>query len=183
MYPLNWGSGVSWLRKRLPLRRFLSRLYLKFLRMKFYTFTLEWKVKYWLTNIEKEGVVVFDTDVQHTLTKDQFCLVGKIMTERKINHENFRITMLKVWKVGNVIRIVEIGVNLFLLEFNEQDFQRVWDGQPWLFDQNLLYLKFFYGHELVSSHAYFWVQLHNLPLECLNHTMGSQIGRMIGNII
>lgn len=84
--------------------------------------------------LKKEGVLALDKDIEQTLLQGQFCLVGKIMTERKINHEAFKLTMLKVWKVGAVMCIVEVEGNLFLLEFGSYvDRMRVWDGQPWIF--------------------------------------------------
>lgn len=56
--------------------------------------------------------------------------------------------------------------------------------RPWLFDSYLLALKPFDGCTLSLkmdfSKEAFWVQLHNLPIACMNAEIGNQIGSTIG---
>lgn len=123
-------------------------------------------------------------DVEPTLSKEKFCLMGKIMVDKRINKDAFKVTMIKVWKFARDIRIFEVGANLFLFELcPEQVLKHVWEGKPWLFDQQLICLQYFDGFSsptnLVFNHAFLWVQLHDMPLCCLNYTVGAQIGKVI----
>lgn len=66
------------------------------------------------------------------------CLVGCIVAEKILNKDSFRSTMMKVWKLTSTIVFYNVGENLYLLEFmNEQDINRVKVGRPWMFDKNL----------------------------------------------
>lgn len=59
-------------------------------------------------------------------------------------------------------------------------------GRPWLFDSSLLSLKQFDGSiqptKMDFSNEIFWIQMHNLPLACINEFMGNLIGNNIGSI-
>lgn len=46
---------------------------------------------------EKDGVFVGDTDVAQTLSKRKHCLIWKLITERVLNRQAFKLTMSKVW--------------------------------------------------------------------------------------
>ncbi|XP_041009374.1 uncharacterized protein LOC121253429 [Juglans microcarpa x Juglans regia] len=110
------------------------------------------------------------------------------MAEKRINSEAFKNALLKVWKTRATINIVEVGMNPFIVEFvSEGELSRIWDGQPWLFDQYLIYLKWFDGitpsKDSMFSHTYIWVQLHNLPFGCMNSDIGNKLGKSIGKML
>ncbi|KAF5445241.1 hypothetical protein F2P56_034307 [Juglans regia] len=141
-----------------------------------------------LTEEESKDVVVKEGDIHATLERGRFCLIGKIITEKRVNRDAFKGTMLKIWKVDTTVNIVDVGFNLFLFEFaNETDLQKVCDGQPWSFDQCLLCIKYFDGLTSPSAmpftHTYLWIQLHNLPFGCMNAEIGVQLGSSVGKVI
>lgn len=78
----------------------------------------------------------------------------------------------------------EIQDNLWLFEFNEEsNKKRVLDGQPWCYEHTILILNEFDGRtppsqmEFISSPI--WVQIHDMPLGCMNRRMGMKIGGSI----
>lgn len=92
-----------------------------------------------LTEEEATDVVVRTHDIHATLERDRFFLIGKVLANRRINQVAFKNTMLKVWRLDTTINIIEVGFNMFLFEFATTGaLEKVWDGQPWSFDQSLL---------------------------------------------
>lgn len=65
-----------------------------------------------LTDNEKDSVVISAEEIHPTLLQGQFCLVGKIIAERRINHEAFKTNMTKVWKFLLAFTITGVGDNL-----------------------------------------------------------------------
>lgn len=65
-------------------------------------------------NLKKVNLIlVVEDDIRATLERGKCCFIGKIMDEKRINHEAFKTTMLKVWKNEAAINIVEVGMNTF----------------------------------------------------------------------
>lgn len=73
-------------------------------------------------------------------------LVGELCLERPIRKEIVSSTMEKTWKVGKPFFFREIYPNMLVITFaNQADKQRVLEGKPWLFDNNLFVLQPFDG--------------------------------------
>ncbi|KAI9169291.1 hypothetical protein LWI28_010278 [Acer negundo] len=60
------------------------------------------------------------------------------------------------------------------------------EGGPWSCDKHLLILQEAVGMERVSEinfwYVPFWIQLHNLPIACLNRDVGVYLGGMVGQV-
>ena len=60
------------------------------------------------------------------------------------------------------------------------------DGRPWSFDHQLLVLQEFDGKthpsQMVFTQSIFWVQIHDMPLVCMNRMVGTRIGESIGAV-
>jgi len=81
----------------------------------------------------------------------------------------------------------EILDNLLLFEFTEEvDKQKVMAGRPWAYDRTLLILNDFDGRlapsQMEFSVSPIWVQIHNMPLGCMNREVGFQIGSTLGKV-
>ncbi|XP_040990949.1 uncharacterized protein LOC121238174 [Juglans microcarpa x Juglans regia] len=144
--------------------------------------------KFSLTEEERYEIVITDQDIENNMGRGKLCLVGRVIADKKINKEAFKNTMLKVWKACAGTKIIEVGDNLYVFEFQTKgDLNRIWGGQPWLFDTNLVCLKNFDGvtppSELNFNSTTMWVQLHNLPLGYMNKEIGGRIGSTIGRVI
>ncbi|XP_056686880.1 uncharacterized protein [Spinacia oleracea] len=122
---------------------------------------------------EGEGDVV---DLGDVVVEDQsdnleLLLIGKLLTERPFNVDAFKRTMTKVWapSQGMVIRV--LGPNLFAFQlFHWRDMEKIMNGLPWCFENNLIVLKNIEGdeqpEEVALSHSPFWVRIKNLPFNC-----------------
>lgn len=93
--------------------------------------------------------------------------------------------MVKARWMVQPFTIKEISHNLFIFSFEcHEDMQRILNQRSWLFDSYLLSLKPFDGLtpslKMDFSKEIFLVQLHNLPISCMNDKTSSQIGEMLG---
>jgi hypothetical protein len=88
---------------------------------------------------------------------------------------------------GRVI-FKEITENLWVFEFSERDdLRRVMDGRPWTYDRYILVLNLLNGSippsQMVFTSSPFWVQIHDMPLLCMNKEVGSKIGQSLGEVL
>lgn len=65
--------------------------------------------------------------------------------------------------------------------------QKIMNRGPWLFEISLLSLNPFNGYtpiaKMVFSKEVFWVNMHNLPVGCMNEKIGIDIGKTISRVI
>ncbi|TXG51438.1 hypothetical protein EZV62_023962 [Acer yangbiense] len=63
----------------------------------------------------------------------------------------------------------------------------IWSRGPWHFDRNLIVLKKPIGVGDISKLSFhmveFWVQIHNLPLMCMNRRMARYLAKQIGTVV
>lgn len=96
--------------------------------------------------------------------------------------------METIWHLKGQIVFKEVGFILFIIEFKEiLDLERIKDGRPWSFDQNLSCLTE-YKRNLTSQKLQFvikpmWVQLHDLPFGMMNNFHGKGIAQQIGEVL
>jgi hypothetical protein len=136
---------------------------------------------------ERQGLIITEDETAELHLKSGRCLVGKLMSERRVHKEAFQSMMSKIWKTLESVHFKELHDNLWLLEFgNESDKRRIKEGRPWLFDRSVLVLKELEEHipptQMEFSHALFWVQGHDMPLLCMNSDIGYRIGESIGKV-
>jgi hypothetical protein len=140
-----------------------------------------------LTEGEKVGIKVVEDDVEETRVKSKNCLVGKLWTERAINKEAFRTVLSRLWRTVGQVVFKELQDNCWLFEFSgESDRQRVMAGRPWSYDRVALVLIDFDGQTALSQmdfmHTPIWVQVHDMPLLCMNRSVGVKIGASLGTV-
>ncbi|KAM7279299.1 hypothetical protein ACFE04_006433 [Oxalis oulophora] len=85
-------------------------------------------------------------------------------------------------------QVKELGEKVFLFHFNDlNDKERVSNGGPWCFERTLLILQPFNSlfrlEDFKFDNVSIWVQLHGLPLDCLNDEAGNIIRRKIGEVL
>lgn len=141
-----------------------------------------------LTEAEQKEISIDITTNAVVRRHGQQSLIGLVISERFINREAFKATMVKVWKSNGGVVFNEVGDNMFLIEFqNDEDLQKVQKGIPWFFDQNLLWLNTFDGKsapkDVEFNKEFFWIQLHNIPLGCMTRDVGVHIGSMVGEVV
>lgn len=90
--------------------------------------------------------------------------------------------------MDKIITFRGIRENTFAIIFaNGKDRDRVLAERPWLFDNNLFVLRPFdvtvQPHLIDLHYGYFWIQLHNLPMACMNRQIGKKIGSSINQVV
>lgn len=81
----------------------------------------------------------------------------------------------------------EVLDNAWLFQFEDGDDKRhVMEGRPWSFDRQVLVLNDFDGSVppalMKFTHSPFWIQMHDMPLLCMNKAMGTRIGKSLGEL-
>lgn len=140
-------------------------------------------------NIEDEEneELVFDADVE-VLNKYDLCLVGKFLSEKKINSRAMKSKLADVWKPAMGITIKELEADIYLFQFyHSEDLNWVKNGGPWSFDNIMLVLSTIPPGEnpvkvpLVSLNI--WIQIHDLPSGFMSEQVGKQLGNFFGEFI
>ncbi|XP_059429320.1 uncharacterized protein LOC132163147 [Corylus avellana] len=140
-----------------------------------------------LTEGEKIGIQVEEGEIAADKEAGGKCLIGKVWTEKNINKEAFRSVLSTVWRTAGGVKFKELRENTWLFEFNDDvDKRRVLDGRPWSFDGQILVLNEFDGNtppsQLEFNQSPFWIQVHDMPLICMNKNIGTKIGRSLGEL-
>ncbi|OMO60899.1 hypothetical protein COLO4_33689 [Corchorus olitorius] len=115
-------------------------------------------------------------------------LVGRILTEKPFNKQGFMNTMKSIWRLVKEVTIVEMDDSLFLFKFqSEIDRDRVIDGCPWKFDNNLLGFAGYNGDlrpdQYVFTKGPFWIRVYELPMGMRSESMARTIGNRIGDLV
>ncbi|KAL5576704.1 hypothetical protein UlMin_018403 [Ulmus minor] len=142
-----------------------------------------------ISDEEDSSVVVLDRDVCNLgKWKLSSCLACKVLSSKTMPREVIRKQVLKILQlVGNVI-VDLIGNNLFIMEFSSQrDQKRVLTNGPWNLFRNLLIFTKLHENSKISSLVFdsqeIWVQIHNIPLACMNRECAEILGNNIGNLV
>ncbi|KAH9650909.1 CCHC-type domain-containing protein [Citrus sinensis] len=112
-------------------------------------------------------------------------LVGKVLTSRSINKEGLKVAMQMAWRTVKEVKIESMGDNIFLFKFaSEEEKKRVLMGGPWHFNRALIVLTEPTGIGDIKNqsftHVTFWVQIHNIPIMCMNKEAIQKLGEKIG---
>jgi hypothetical protein len=113
--------------------------------------------------------------------------VGRLGVLKKLNKEAFKAVLMRIWRLPGRVVFKEILENLWLFKFFDVgDKQKVMVGRPWSYDRTLLILHDFdrklAPYQMDFSVSPIWVQIHNMPLGCMNQEVGFQIGSMLGKV-
>ena len=114
-------------------------------------------------------------------------LVGRIISTKHVSRDAVIGMAGFYWKVQGKYEIEVFGNNIFLFRFASlTDRKRVLEGGPWVFDSNLLILKesdaFADPAATTFNLAEFWVQIHKIPMLCMSHSWGFELGKSIGTV-
>ncbi|GMI67915.1 hypothetical protein HRI_000460800 [Hibiscus trionum] len=136
----------------------------------------------------EEEILELPPEIQEVPDPYALCLVGRFLTSSVIHFLAMRNTMADLWHPLGGITITDIGEKRFCFKFyHEVDVSRVMEGSPWFFNNHLLLMhRLLPGEDplLVSlDHAYFWVQIHDLPPGLMSEAMARQFGNFIGQFV
>jgi hypothetical protein len=143
-----------------------------------------------LSEGEKASIVITEDDTADQRLRNGRCLIGRIMSDRRVQKEAFKAFMARLWKTTGKVVFKELEDNLWLLwllEFSsEADKKRVQEGCPWLFDRNILVLREVEEStpptQMDFSKSPCWIQVRDIPLICMNKEVGNKIGETLGKV-
>lgn len=101
---------------------------------------------------------------QEILEEYSLGLIGKFLTARPINCRVVKNLIRSMWKLGDDLKIVDVGDGLLQYKFSmESQLQWVWNNGLWCFDNQLLASRRWEKGMTVRSvrftHLPFWVQV------------------------
>jgi hypothetical protein len=134
---------------------------------------------------EKVGIKISEGEVSADREKGERCLVGRIGDDKKINKGAFQNFLSQLWRTVGTVIFNEVQENVWIFEFEDVgDKERVLEGRPWSFDRQILVLYDFDGSippaQMKFTHSPFWIQVHDMPLICMNKAVGTKIGESLG---
>lgn len=111
---------------------------------------------------EENSIIELGSDIPVTIDDKVFLmLVGRLVTNRNYNLEEFKRTITQAWGVHKKVVIKSIETNLFVFHFFH------WH---WCFDQHFLMLNEITWNEQPSqvllSYSPFWVRIYNISFNC-----------------
>lgn len=103
-------------------------------------------------------------------------LVGQLHSTKAQNKAATKGIKCKTWSAYKNLQISDLGKNMFLFTFeNENDCSEVLNRSPWFFLNHLMCLHYWIpsitADEMNFDPSPFWVQIHNLPMDLLNAQM------------
>lgn len=143
---------------------------------------------------EEEGGLSLDLEENAEAEEGTFgfdaklCIVGKFLTEGRVDFQALQQTLVALWKPGRGVYIKELEINLYLFQFyNEVDVKRVMEGCPWSFNRKALIMKRLSDEENPRSvelkKLEMWVQIHDLKGGFMMERILASVGNNIGTFI
>ncbi|TXG53188.1 hypothetical protein EZV62_022357 [Acer yangbiense] len=116
------------------------------------------------------------------------CLVGKVLSGKRVNREAFKMLIDQLWSPFGAVDTELVGDNIFMFYFNNQvDRDRIWQRGPWYFEKSLVALEKPTGIGNIALLAFnkveLWVQIHEVPIMCMNRRMAKWMAEQIGEVI
>lgn len=142
-----------------------------------------------LNNDDEDGVILEDAPVNSAKEGMDKCLVGRIVTEKKVNFMAMQDTLSSIWRPVKGVFMEETSqLNMFLFKFfHERDVQRVLEDGPWTFNQQVLLIKRFNADEQLKdvklSELCIWLQVYDVPIGFNSENILKSIGNFVERFV
>uniref|UniRef100_A0A7N2LLH1 DUF4283 domain-containing protein n=1 Tax=Quercus lobata TaxID=97700 RepID=A0A7N2LLH1_QUELO len=141
-----------------------------------------------LTAEEEETITISDEGRCVEIESCKLSLIGRFLTCKPFNKRAAKNTLKKAWGLENEVQIVEVGANLFQFKFNtEFDLERIFNGGPWSFDNQLLLLtkwrKGMKADNVRLNHASLWIQIWGAPFDMISTQVATEVGSRLGEVV
>lgn len=140
--------------------------------------------KHWncLSLSEREGN---DICFKKDCCSKEYIIAARFLTQRALNMDAVAKTFKLLWRADNGFTVSNEGAHRVLFVFyNKAGVDRILSNEPWSFDKSLLVLKNYDRlvplDKLTLDKAFFWVQVHNIPIGYRNKSVSEDICGSIG---
>ena len=139
-----------------------------------------------LTSEEGEVIQVHSEHRKQIL--EECSLSCRFLTTKPINLRAAKNLLRSVWKMGNDLKITDVGDGLIQFKFAIES-QLVWvlNNNPWSFNNQLFLLrrweKGMTAFSINFQYMLIWVQVWGLLFDLINEEAGRDIGKAIGRVI
>lgn len=118
----------------------------------------------------------------------KLCVVGRFITEGRVEFEAMQHTLALLWKPGRGVYMKELESNLYLFQFyHELDVKRVMEGCPWSFTRrDLVMSRMKEGQTPRSVDLNFmdlWIQVYDLKPGFMSETVLKSVGNYIRSFV
>lgn len=95
-----------------------------------------------LNDADSEGLILDDDLIPSLVDEYQLCLVGRFLTEKKMDFEAMKNTLIPIWQSIKGMDVKELGQNRYIFRFfHERDLCRVLNDSPWSLSNQILILR------------------------------------------
>ena len=137
----------------------------------------------------KEGdVIKIRLSEREQIEEYSLSLLGKFHTTWPYNKWAAKTFLRLAWKLGQDLKIVEVGDGLFQFKFTIES-QLLWvvNNGPWSFDNHLLLLRRWErgmtANSVTFTHLPIWVQVWGLPFDLFNEEVRIDTGKGLGRVV
>jgi len=141
-----------------------------------------------LTLEEEEVIEISDEGRREEIVDCSLSLIGKFLTCKPFNKKAVQNTLKRAWGMEVGVQIVEVGSNLFQFKFkSEFDLDRVYNGGPWSFDNQVLMLQGWQPRMTAANVKFesvaLWVQIWGAPFDMASPKVAAEIGGRLGEVV
>lgn len=115
-------------------------------------------------------------------------LIEKIISDKSVKFKAIKAILLHSWDFGTPVRLSHLDRNLFSCAFESSQVRdKVLATCPWSIKGHLIILQTWSPdlalEELTFNFSPFWVQIHSIPLNRMNHENVVRFGNYIGSFM
>ena len=116
-----------------------------------------------------------------------YTIAAKYLTKRPLNTEVIIRTFNSIWRSKNGFKVRNVGNHILLFVFdNEEEVERIFEGEPWSFDKHLVLIQRYDNstpvRDLVFDHIFVWVQVHDIPAQFLSQDVAEKLCKAVGEV-
>lgn len=123
-----------------------------------------------------------------TVKEQTFILIGKFLTDKNINFKAMQDMMASLWRPKEGMEVHDLGGFRYSFVFYHiLDMQRVLEGGPWSFEQNMLVCNQLVSsedpHTVKLQEADVWIQVYDIPKGLISENVLKNVGNAIGRYV
>ncbi|KAL0000754.1 hypothetical protein SO802_014535 [Lithocarpus litseifolius] len=124
---------------------------------------------------------------EKTAEVSTYTIVAKFLTKHALNTEAIIKTFNSIWSSKNGFKVRNVGNHILLFVFdNEEEVERIFEGEPWSFDKHLVLIQRYDNsipvRELVFDQDSLWVQVHDIPAQFSSRDVAEKLCEAVGEV-